>query len=111
KEVPLRFITVAAFTVYAIGHNIVASVFSGALVRYRAYSSLGLGGKDIGILVAFCSFTFFLGSLLLGGIVLLVEPRLAGRFFDSGSLWMPLTGGMLMSRLVGLSVIGRGLRV
>src|SRR5690554_3048826 len=86
KKVPWRFITFASFTAYAIGHNIGASVFSGALVRYRAYSSLGLGGKDIGILVAFCSFTFFLGSLLLGGIVLLVEPRLAGRFFDSGSL-------------------------
>lgn len=110
KKVPWRFITFASFTAYAIGHNIGASVFSGALVRYRAYSSLGLGGKDIGILVAFCSFTFFLGSLLLGGIVLLVEPRLAGRFFDSGSLWIPLTGGMLMLLLVGLYVIGSGLR-
>jgi uncharacterized membrane protein YbhN (UPF0104 family) len=41
KKISWRFISVASFTAYAIGHNLGASVFSGAVVRYRAYSSQG----------------------------------------------------------------------
>ncbi len=37
------FISLTSFTTYALSHNIGASVFSGAVVRYRAYSTKGLG--------------------------------------------------------------------
>src|SRR5690606_15462698 len=36
KKISLWFITLCSFTTYALAHNIGASVFSGALVRYRA---------------------------------------------------------------------------
>src|SRR5690554_6045769 len=65
KKIRWRFISLASFTAYAIGHNLGASVFSGGMVRYRAYSSQGLNAGEIGVLVAFCSFTFTIGCLLL----------------------------------------------
>lgn len=71
---PWRFISAVSFTSYALSHTIGFSVFSGAVVRYRAYSTKGLTMAEVGGLVAFCSFTFGLGTVLLGGLVLLLEP-------------------------------------
>jgi hypothetical protein len=75
-----RYVAVASFTAYAVGHNIGASVLSGAVVRYRAYSEKGLGVGEIGVLVAFCSFTFALGASMVSGFCLLLHPELAERF-------------------------------
>ncbi len=74
KHISWRFIAACSFTTYALSHNIGASVFSGAMVRYRAYRSKGLSAAQIAILVALCSFTFVLGELLLGGLALVLEP-------------------------------------
>jgi glycosyltransferase 2 family protein len=74
-----RFVALVSFTTYALAHNIGASVFSGAVVRYRAYSTKGLSAGEIGLLVAFCSVTFTLGSMLLGGLVLVIEPEFVSR--------------------------------
>jgi len=110
KKVSWPFITAASFTTYAIAHNIGASALSGAVVRYRAYSTKGLNLAEVGVLVAFCSFTFALGSVLLGGVVLLVEPRLIHRFYADLPLWLPIGGGLLMLGSVGLYVLGSQLR-
>ena len=73
------FVSVTSFTTYALSHNIGASVFSGALVRYRAYTSKGLSAPQVAVLVALCSFTFGLGTALLFGIVTTLEPDLLTR--------------------------------
>ena len=73
------FVAVCSFTTYALSHNIGASVFSGALVRYRAYTAKGLTAAQVAVLVALCSFTFFLGTILLGGVVLVIDPKLLAR--------------------------------
>lgn len=80
RKVNWLFITLCSFTTYALSHNIGASVFSGAVVRYRAYSSRGLTPQEIGVLVAFCSFTFALGVVILTGFVLVIEPEITDRF-------------------------------
>ena len=59
-----------------IAHNIGASVFSGAVVRYRAYSEKGLSVGEIGVLVAFCSFTFALGAAMVARFSLIVHPAI-----------------------------------
>ena len=76
------FISLVSFTTYALSHNIGASVVSGAAVRYRAYSTKGLSAAEIGVLVALCSFTFGLGTVMLGGFVLLGEPTIVARLYD-----------------------------
>lgn len=110
KKISWRFITIASFTAYAIGHNLGASVFSGGVVRYRAYSSQGLSGADVGILVAFCSFTFALGSILLGGIVLVIQPSMLNRFNEDLPTWVGLGAGIGMLTLVALYVLGSVLK-
>jgi len=82
-----RFVGLVSFTAYAIGHNIGASVLSGAVVRYRAYSTKGLGMGEVGLLVAFCSFTFTLGNALLGGLALLGAPGLVERYIPGAPEW------------------------
>src|SRR5690606_2455554 len=82
RRVNWLFITLCSFTTYALSHNIGASVISGGVVRYRAYSSRGLSAGEIGVLIAFCSFTVALGTVLLGGVVLILKPELTERFVD-----------------------------
>lgn len=82
KHISWRFIALCSFTTYALAHNIGASVLSGAMVRYRAYRSKGLTPAEITILVGLCSLTFGLGVLLIGGLILCIDPtqlrRLSG---------------------------------
>lgn len=105
KKISWWFISLCSFTTYALAHNIGASVFSGGVVRYRAYSSKGLMGHEIGILIVFCSFTFVLGTLLSGGAVLVCQPDLIKRVADV-SPWLSVAIGLLMLGLVSLYVLG-----
>uniref|UniRef100_A4XQ35 Integral membrane protein-like protein n=1 Tax=Ectopseudomonas mendocina (strain ymp) TaxID=399739 RepID=A4XQ35_ECTM1 len=105
KQIPWRFITLCSFTTYALAHNIGASVFSGAVVRYRAYRSKGLTPQEIGILIVFCSFTFALGTLLASGCVLIAQPDLIHRVANITPL-VSVGIGTLLLTLVGLYVLG-----
>lgn len=105
KKISWWFITLCSFTTYALAHNIGASVFSGAVVRYRAYTSKGLGPHDIGVLIVFCSFTFALGTLFAGGVVLVSQPDLIKRVADV-SPWLSVLIGGLMLGFVALYVLG-----
>jgi len=80
KHISWLFISLCSFTTYALAHNIGATVFSGGMVRYRAYHSKGLSAAQVAILVAVCSLTFALGTVLLGGIISVLEPEQLGRF-------------------------------
>ncbi|WP_099558677.1 lysylphosphatidylglycerol synthase transmembrane domain-containing protein [Hartmannibacter diazotrophicus] len=106
RKIPWLFISIASFTTYALSHNIGASVFSGAVVRYRAYSSRGLSASEIGVLVAFCSFTFLLGTLLLGALVLIFDPYLVERLHKGTPLIVPVSIGLAMLALVATYVVG-----
>lgn len=105
KTISWWFITLCSFTTYALAHNIGASVFSGAVVRYRAYSSKGLTPGEIGLLIFFCSFTFALGVLLAGGLVLLLNPELIERLLGFQPWLASVLGGVLLG-LVALYVLG-----
>jgi len=102
KHIGWFFVSVCSFTTYALSHNIGASVFSGAMVRYRAYSSKGLDAGQVAILVALCSFTFFLGTILLGGLVLVFEPEQLQRL--DGLLPSALTN-VETARILGMGLL------
>lgn len=111
RHISWFFVSVTSFTTYALSHNIGASVFSGAVVRYRAYSSKGLSAGQIAVLVALCSFTFGLGTILLGGITLTINPGLLYRLEDllPSALTNPATArivGLLLLAFVALYVVG-----
>lgn len=105
KHISWWFITLCSFTTYALAHNVGASVFSGAVVRYRAYRSKGLTPHEIGVLIVFCSLTFFLGTLLAGGTVLIVRPDLLNRLVDVDP-WLSTAIGLSLLCLIGLYVFG-----
>lgn len=101
KTVDWRFVTLSSFTTYALSHNIGASVLSGSVVRYRAYRSQGLTPAEIGILVALCSFTFALGTILLTGIVLVIEPSIGERFGED----LPIKASAMVGAFLLLLVL------
>jgi uncharacterized membrane protein YbhN (UPF0104 family) len=109
RRISWRYVAVASFTAYALGHNIGASVLSGAIVRYRAYSERGLSFGEIGVLVAFCSFTFALGAAAVGGVCLLFHPTLAGRFAGA-PLWLGQAAAAALLAAPSLYVLGALLR-
>ncbi|MFA6966332.1 YbhN family protein [Bosea sp. (in: a-proteobacteria)] len=87
---------------YALSHNIGASVFSGGMVRYRAYTAKGLTTADVAVLVALCSFTFAFGTILLMGLVLLYEPEILRPL---GRLSSRFTIGDGAARLIGVGML------
>ena len=68
-------VSFASFCAYALSHNLGFAAVSGAAVRYRLYAHWGLTPFQIAKVVAFCSLTFTLGGMVLGGIILMVEPE------------------------------------
>jgi uncharacterized membrane protein YbhN (UPF0104 family) len=111
KKISFAFITACSFTTYALSHNIGGSVLSGAVIRYRAYATKGLTAQEVGILVALCSFTFVLGALLLGAILLITEPQVLDRFVDVLPISASRTTGMVILGLIGLYIFGSWLRL
>jgi glycosyltransferase 2 family protein len=100
----------ASFCAYALSHNIGFAAVSGAAVRYRLYAHWGLTPLQIGKTVAFCSLTFGLGGMVLGGAILFMEPR-AIPFFGQHVpkvamygvgvlLWTVVLGYVTLSRIL-----------
>lgn len=106
RKISWVFIALCSFTTYALSHNIGASVLSGAVVRYRAYSSQGMSGPEIALLIAFCSFTFLIGVMTLSAIVLLIEPQILQRFNSELPLSLSYILGIGSLVLILLYVFG-----
>jgi len=87
RRLSWRFVGIVSFVTYALAHNIGATMFSGAVVRYRAYSLKGLSAAEVGVIVAFTSITFTLGAMLMGGLTLLARPEVLGRWI-TGPHWL-----------------------
>ena len=103
KKIAWPFVMVASFTTYALSHNIGASLLSGAVIRFRAYGSRGLSPGEIGVLVGLTTFTFIVGALTLGGIVMLIHPDILHRFFDVPD-WLVIVVAAAMLGFVGFYV-------
>jgi uncharacterized membrane protein YbhN (UPF0104 family) len=105
----------ASFCAYALSHNLGFAAVSGAAVRYRLYAHWGLSPFEIAKVIAFCSLTFGLGGMVLGGGILLLEPH-AVPFFGNRLPTLALHGvGLAMLAVVGayitLSTITPRLRI
>jgi uncharacterized membrane protein YbhN (UPF0104 family) len=76
-DVPYRVAALAGFTSYAVGHNIGASAFTAAAVRYRIYSAYGLSAIDIAKICFVAGLTFWLGNALVLGLGIAIAPQAA----------------------------------
>lgn len=111
RKISWFFIALCSFTTYALSHNIGASVFSGAIVRYRAYKMKGLNGAEIAILVGFCSLTFVIGTILLFGVVLILQPEIITLIHDDLPEWLGTTVGTILLGCIALYTFGSWLQL
>jgi uncharacterized membrane protein YbhN (UPF0104 family) len=100
RRVSYRKVAFASFCAYALGHNLGFAAVSGAAVRYRLYANWGLTPLQIAKLVAFCSLTFALGGMMLGGLVLLIEPAAVPFFGPRLPPWLMRGVGAALWALV-----------
>jgi phosphatidylglycerol lysyltransferase len=96
-RVPYPRIALISFMGYAIGHNVGLNTLSGGAIRYRAYSALGLGAKQIATIIAFGTVTFLLGAGFLLGLSLLTQAGMSGSALHVHSSLAMLAGGMLLA--------------
>ncbi len=102
KGISWPYISLCSFVTYALSHNIGASVFSGGMVRYRAYTAKGLTAAEVAVLVALCSFTFAFGTIFLMGLVLIYEPQILHPL-ERMSKWFAISDGT--ARLIGVGML------
>jgi uncharacterized membrane protein YbhN (UPF0104 family) len=112
----------ASFCAYSLSHNLGFAAISGAAVRYRLYAHWGLTPLQIGKTVAFCSLTFGLGGMVLGGAILFLEPRAIPffgqhlpkiAFYGIGVLlWAVVLGYVTLSKVFGrMKVLGHDIEL
>jgi phosphatidylglycerol lysyltransferase len=71
---PYFKIAMASFICYAVNNSVGLSGLVGGGLRYRMYNSWRLTAVEIAKVLAFCTITFWLGFVLLGGVFFLVAP-------------------------------------
>ena len=71
---PYRKIALASFIGYAFNNNVGLSGIVGGSLRYRLYTAWRLSAFDIARVIAFCTISFWLGFVLLGGTFFILEP-------------------------------------
>ncbi len=94
---PYPRIALISFMGYAVGHNVGLNTLSGGAIRYRAYSALGLGAKQIATIIAFGTLTFFLGAGVLLGLSLLSQAGLSGSVVHVHAALATLAGIVLLA--------------
>lgn len=72
RPLPYRRVALASFVNYAVSQTLGFPLLTGGSVRYRLYSSWGLGPAQVASVVLFASLSFWLGVLLLGGLALVL---------------------------------------
>lgn len=72
---PYRRTALASFLGYAVANNTGSfSILAAGGVRYRLYAAWGLSAGQVAQVVGFCTATFWVGFLVLGGAAFLAEP-------------------------------------
>jgi uncharacterized membrane protein YbhN (UPF0104 family) len=72
--VPYRIAALASFTSYPIAHGVGAVSLVSPVIRYRIYSSHGLGVFEVANICFLTGLTFWLGNLTALGLSLLSDP-------------------------------------
>jgi glycosyltransferase 2 family protein len=78
SDIPYRIAALASFTSYPIAHGIGAVALVSPVIRFRIYSSNGLGAIDVANICFLTGLTFWLGNLTVLGFSLLNEPDAVG---------------------------------
>jgi phosphatidylglycerol lysyltransferase len=72
RKIPYPRVALASFIGYVFNHNM--TFLGGGTARYRLYSVLSVPTYEIAKLILFCSITFWLGVVTLGGTTFVLNP-------------------------------------
>ncbi len=115
RRVAYHRAALASFCATVLSHNLGFAAVSGAAVRYRLYSHWGMTPLQIGKTIAFCSLTFGLGGMVLGGAILFAMPEALPYLGDRAPRWVPLALGALLwatvAGYVAVTATRRAIRV
>jgi phosphatidylglycerol lysyltransferase len=98
-------IAMASLVGYGVSMALGFPLLTGAPLRYRMYSRWGLSAGEIARIIAFYSTTFWLGSLAVGGIALLVDPPPLPPQLGIDPAWIRPLGGLLLGLLTAYLVL------
>ncbi|NVO16173.1 MAG: UPF0104 family protein [Rhodoplanes sp.] len=101
RNVPYRVAAMVSFTSYTIGHNIGATAFSAGAIRWRIYSSFGLGIVDVAKICFITGLTFWLGNLAVLGLAMIYDPVAIGAVDQLAPAVNRTIGVALLSGLAG----------
>jgi len=104
RHLGMPAILFASFTAFAVSNSIGIQLLSGGSVRYHVYKKYGLTNIEIGAVVIFCSFSYVVGIVTVGGAMALVEPRDMGRLLGIPQAYVIAAGVLLL--LVTLAYLG-----
>jgi len=99
KQVPYRIAALAGFTSYSVGHNVGASVFTAAAVRYRVYSVWGLTAIDVAKICFIAGLTFWLGNATVLGLGIAYDPSAASAIDQLPSGVNRIIAGVILALL------------
>jgi len=103
-RVPYPRVALISFMSYAIGHNVGLNTLSGGAIRFRAYSALGLKGKQIATIIGFGSVTFLLGAGVLLGLSLVSQAGMSVSILHVHT-WIAVGVGSLLLAAVGIYIV------
>ena len=112
RPLPWRQAAKASFVSYNLSHNLGFAVLTGAVARFRIYSSAGLGVGDIAKIKLLTGVSFWIGVVLMLGLCLVLIPdvsSLAGYSMSRGSqaaIGMAIVG----INVLYLAILARGMK-
>lgn len=112
RPLPWRQAAKASFVSYNLSHNLGFAVLTGAVARFRIYSSYGLGVADIAKITLLTGVSFWIGVLLMLGLCLVLIPDVAALAGYSMSRGSQATIGLAIIGLnaLYLTILSRGLK-
>ena len=75
RPIPYRRVAFGSGIAYGLSQTLGFPLVTGGAVRYRFWSTWGLGNAEIAQAASFVGATFTIGMLTISGIALLLEPR------------------------------------
>jgi phosphatidylglycerol lysyltransferase len=75
RRLPWRTTAFAAFTSYALSHNLGLALVTGGSARLRIYGKAGLGAADVARIVAIAGATLWGGLFAVAAFAVLVDPQ------------------------------------
>ena len=93
---PYLKVALASFIGYAFNNNVGLSGLVGGSLRYRLYNAWRLTAVEIAKVIAFCTVSFWLGFVILGGVFFILSPPMVPAAIHLPFASIRLLGGLLL---------------